>query len=125
MKHTLELEQYKFRVCFLYCWKNQQPKLFQKIHKIWHRGSFFTGFVHGISDKGIYHTMYFIPIVLTLFIIVAPVLFYFSPRHYFRDDMTTDSLVNGFPPPPLHEDEEQPELLQVKKKFSLKETIIW
>lgn len=64
LKHTLELEQYKFRVCFLYCWKNQQPKLFQKIHKIWHRGSFFTGFVHGISDKGIYHTMYFIPIVL-------------------------------------------------------------
>lgn len=30
--------------------------------------------------------------------------------------MTTDSLVNGFPPPPLPEDEEQPELLQVKKK---------
>lgn len=51
---------------------------------------------------------------ITLLIIKAPVLFF---RHYFGDDMTTDSLVNGFPPPPLPEDEEQPELLQVKKIF--------
>lgn len=32
--------------------------------------------------------------------------------------MTTDSLVNGFPPPPLPEDEEQPELLQTALDLS-------
>lgn len=77
---------------------------------LWRRGSIFTGFVHRISDME-YRTLF--PLY-TLLIIKAPVLFF---RHYFGDDMTTDSLVNGFPPPPLPEDEEQPELLQVKKNI--------
>lgn len=79
---------------------------------LWRRGSIFIGFVHRISDME-YRTLF--PLYYITYNESPCFILFF--RHYFGDDMTTDSLVNGFPPPPLPEDEEQPELLQVKKIY--------